>query len=246
MSGLRARIESGGGMTFMGTMGVGKTIIVGAMNAKPPKDVKLLNLFIACQTAYAEKQAEEVCVARGDKPLTQGRMSMLEKRLSYAGTDAVTVTLTPASAGNLLSPKHKFQEKLIEMVKAKNVTCINIEADEVHKWYQGRSNKPSHVAAFREELRKKDTTLVVTGITATPLWDVKGKDQDRLAKRACTLFGHKADKPVETLEENTIEVSSEDAKGIFAEIKPLQTPAPETFEVREVDVLAAERSQELA
>eukprot|EP00966_Prymnesium_polylepis_P111031 2568262-Prymnesium_polylepis.1 len=57
--GLRARIKSGGGMTLKGPKGVGKTLIIGGMNSKAPKDAKVLNLFIACQTAYAEKQAEE-------------------------------------------------------------------------------------------------------------------------------------------------------------------------------------------
>ena len=48
------------------------------MNAKPiTKNGKWLNLWFACQNAYAEKQAEEVGVACGDKPLTQGRLALL-------------------------------------------------------------------------------------------------------------------------------------------------------------------------
>eukprot|EP00966_Prymnesium_polylepis_P134932 3118329-Prymnesium_polylepis.1 len=90
--------------------------------------------------------------------------------------------------------------------------------DEVHKAYKGRSNKPAQVAAFRKALREAGISLVVTGITATPLWDKKGKDRERLAKRACTLFGLEAaegETAVEALEENLVEVSTADAKGIF-------------------------------
>ena len=244
---LRARIKSGGGMILKGQKGVGKTLIIGGMNSKAPKDVKLLNLFFACQTAYAEKQAEEVGVARGDMPLTLGRMPMLKKRLGDADTGATTFTLTPASAGNLLNPEQKLHDELIKLVKKKDVNCIHIEVDEVHKAYKGHSNKPALVAAFREELRNIGITLVVTGITATPLWDVKSKDQERLARRACMLLGLEAaegETAVEALEKHLVEVSTADAKGIFDETKPLQTEAPEAFEVREVNP-TKDPSQEL-
>ena len=104
------------------------------------------------------------------------------------------------------------------------------------------------VVAFREKLQKYDISLVVTGITATPGWDVKSKAQDRCAKRACTILGLEpvSDKsPVEMLKENTIEVSEQDAEAIFAVTKPLQTSAPETFEKRNVDILDGDPSQEL-
>ena len=244
--GLRKRVESGGGMIFKAPMGCGKTCMVGKMNSNPPtKEGKCLTLFFACKTPYAENQAEEVGVASGDKPLTLGRMPMLEERLK-SRKDTVTFTLTPSSGATLLNPKNKLREELVKIAKKRAVTLIHIEADEVHKWYQGRSIKPGQVAAFREELRKQDITLVVTGITATPVWDVKGKDQDRLAKRACMLFGLEADKPIEILAENTIEVSSEDAEAISAVTRPLQlTPAPETFEEREINILDGGKSQEL-
>ena len=243
---LRARIESGGGMTFKGEKGIGKTAMIGATNSKPLKEGKRVNLFIACQTAYAEKQAEEVGVAIGDKPLTKGRMSVLKRRLN--DTDVATFALTPASASNLLNPNHAMQNEFMKTIKVSGVASVHIEIDEVHKSYMGRSNKPSQVVAFREKLRKDGISLLVTGITATPGWDVKSEAQVRVAKRACTLLGLEAvsDKsPVEVLKENTIEVSEQDAEAIFAVTKPLQTSAPETFKKRNVDILDGDPSQEL-
>jgi hypothetical protein len=98
------------------------------------------------------------------------------------------------------------------------------------------------VAAFREELLKIDIVLVVTGVTATPLFGVKTKDQPRLVDRAGTLLGLNA---LEALEENTVEVSAEEAKAISAQIKPLQTSVPEAFEVRDIKIPGGEPSQEV-
>ena len=101
---LRTCVENGGGgIIFKGPMGIGKTRTCGEINAKRipiTKDSKCLNLWVACQNAFAEKQAEEVGVAIGDKPLTQGRLKMLEHRLSITKTGTVNFTVTPASAGN--------------------------------------------------------------------------------------------------------------------------------------------------
>ena len=102
-----------GGIIFEGPMGIGKTRTCGEINAKPipiTKDSKCLNLWVACQNAFAEKQAEEVGVACGDKPLTQGRLKMLEHRLRSTKTGTVNFTVTPASAGNLLNHELKFPQ----------------------------------------------------------------------------------------------------------------------------------------
>ena len=228
---------------------MGKTRTIGEMNAKPiTKNGKWLNLWFACQTAYAEKQAEEVGVACGDKPLTQARLPSLINRLRGKDTGTVTVTVTSASAGNLLNPELKFYKKLIKVLVAEKVTHVHIMMDEVHKAYKGSSNKPMRVAALREELLKIDIVLVVTGVTATPLFDVETKDQPRLLDRAGTLLGLDADANktlLEALEENTVGVSAEETAAIFAQIRPLQTPAPEAFEVSDNKIPGGEPSQEL-
>ena len=58
-----------GGITFVGPKGVGKTRMVGEVHSKAPKDEKTLNLFATCKTDHAEKQATEVRVTVGCKPL---------------------------------------------------------------------------------------------------------------------------------------------------------------------------------
>ena len=63
----RQALRAGRGIIFKGSMGIGKTLMCGDMIAKPiTKNGKWLNLWFACQNAYAEKQAEEVGVACGD------------------------------------------------------------------------------------------------------------------------------------------------------------------------------------
>ena len=74
-------------------------------------------------------------------------------------------------------------------LKASGVTCIRLALDEAHKAYKGSSNKPARIAAWREVLAEGGIALVVTAVTATPLWDVKSKAQVGLAKRACTVLG---------------------------------------------------------
>ena len=230
-------------------MGIGKTLTCGEMIAKPiTKNGKWLNLWFACQNAYAEKQAEEVGVACGDKPLTQGRLALLINRLRGKDTGTATFTVTPVSAGNILNPELKFHKELIKVLVAEKVTHVHIMIDEVHKAYKGSSNKPMRVAAFREELLKIGIVLVVTGVTATPLFDVETKDQPRLLDRAGTLLGLDADTNktlLEALEENTVEVSAEEKEAIFAQIRPLQTPAPEAFEVSDNKIPGGEPSQEV-
>ena len=54
---------------------------------------------------------------------------------------------------------------------------------------QSLSNKPARIAAWRKALAEEGIALVVTAVTATPLWDVKSKAQVGLAKRACTVLG---------------------------------------------------------
>ena len=202
------RNKSKCGMTFKGSKGVGKTLMVGVMNMKPSKGTKArpahrhsplhrlspswsrrqsLNLYIAPQTAYAEKHAEQVGVARGDKPLTLARMGML-KRLGES--NSVTFALTPASGGNLLSPGSKLQDALIAAAKKQKVDVVHFVVDEGHKAIKGRDSKPARVEAFRKALAAVRIKLHVTSVTATPLWDVKGKDQSRLATRACTITPH--------------------------------------------------------
>ena len=242
---LRDQCLERGGIIVEGPVGMGKTVTCGEINAKPipiTKDSKCLNIWVACQNAFAEKQAEEVGVAIGDKPLTQGRLKMLEHRLSITKTGTVNFTVTPASAGNLLNHEINFHKKFIKLLKDMKVTHINIMFDEVHKIYKGSSNKPMRVAAFREKLREIDIVLVVTGVTATPLFDVKTKDQPRLVIRAGTLLGLKT---LEALEENTVKVSADETNAIFAQIRPLQTPAPEAFEVSDNKIPGGEPSQEV-
>ena len=238
--------KGGGGMTFKGAKGTGKTLMMGRVNRKKIKDRKQLNLYVACQTAYAEKHAADVGVEAGDKPLTLGRMKMLKERLRQS--NAVTFTLTPVSGGNLLNPKQNIHDEFIKTVKQAGVDVIHLEMDEGHKDYKGRSSKPARVKAFCDVLRKEGITPVVTSITATPLWDVKGKDKERLAKRACTVHGNEVGEgqtALGVLEEGMVEVSAEDTAAIFAVTKPLQTPVPEAFEKCEVALPTATPSQEV-
>ena len=246
---MRARIDNGdGGMTFKGNKGVGKTRMIGGMNSKAPTSCKHFNLFVACQAAYAVKHMKEVGVACHCMPLTLGRVPMLLNRLGNGTTGATTFTITPTSAVNMLNPKHKLHDEMIKSLKKKHVTRVNLQIDEVHKTYKGRSNRPAQVDAFRNALHEEGILLVVTGITATPLWDVEGKDQKRLATRACTLLGLKTvegQSPVEMLTGNMVEVSDEEARAIFATTRSLQTPAPETFTAHEIDKFTVNASQEL-
>ena len=63
---LRDHIETRrGGITLVGPKGVGKTCIVGVVNSKAPKGEVTVNLFAACKTDHADKQAAEVGVAAG-------------------------------------------------------------------------------------------------------------------------------------------------------------------------------------
>ena len=185
---LRLHIPTGrGGVTFVGPKGVGKTRIMGLVHSKAPKDEVTLNLFACCKTDHAEKQATDVGVAVGGKPLTLGRLSAVSAALKSSAS--ATATLTPASFGNLLNPNHEFHKKFFGALKASRVTCIRLAIDEAHKAYGGCSNKPARIAAWREALSEHKVALVVTGVTATPLWDGKGKAQAGLAKRACTVLG---------------------------------------------------------
>ena len=237
-----------GGITFVGPKGVGKTRIVGVVHSKAPKDEKTLNLFAACKTDHADKQAAEVGVATGCKPLTMGRLTTVKAALKSSAS--ATFTITPTSLGNLLNPDHALHDKFIATLKASDVTCIRLALDEAHKAYGGSSNKPARIAAWREALAKEGIALVVTAVTATPLWDVKSKAQVGLANRACTVLGleiGKGETAVEVLTDNMVAVSDEQAKAIFAVTRPLQTTAPEKFERRELAIPGGiERSAELA
>ena len=116
---------------------------------------------------------------------------------------------------------------------------LRLALDEAHKAYKGSSNKPARIAAWREVLAEGGIALVVTAVTATPLWDKKSKAQGSLAKRACTVLGLKAgegETAVGVLTENMVVVSGEEAAVIFAVTRPLQTTAPEKFERRELAI----------
>ena len=127
-----------GGITFRGPKGVGKTRIVGEVHSKAPKDEKTLNLFAACKTDHADKQAEEVGVASGCKPLTMGRLTTVKVALKSSAS--ATFTITPTSFGNLLNPGHKLHDKLFPTLKASKVTCIRLALDEAHK--ASRTSRP--------------------------------------------------------------------------------------------------------
>ena len=127
-----------GGITFMGPKGVGKTCIVGEVHSKAPKDEKTLNLFAACKTDHADKQAEDVGVATGCKPLTLGRLPAVKTALESSAS--ATFTITPTSFGNLLNPGHSLHEKCITTLKASKVTCIRLTLDEAHK--ASRTSRP--------------------------------------------------------------------------------------------------------
>ena len=244
---LRGHIENRrGGMTFVGPKGVGKTRIMGMVHSKAPKDEKTLNLFAACKTDHADKQAEEVGVAAGCKPLAVGRLPALKKALE--SSESATFTITPTSLDNLLAPNRPLHEKCMATLKASGITCIRLALDEGHKAYKGNSNKPARIAAWREALAEQEIALVVTAVTATPLWDVKSKAQLGLAKRACTVLGlevGEGETAVELLNENTVAVSGEEAQAIFAVTRSLQTAPPEKFERREL-AISGSGSQELA
>ena len=226
---------------------MGKTRIVGVVHSKAPKGETTLNLFVACKTDHADKQAAEVGVAAGCKPLTLGRLPAVQAALESSAS--ATFTITPTSFSNLLNQGHVFHDKCIATLKALKVTCIRLTLDEAHKAYGGSSNKPAKIAAWREALAKEGIALVVTAVTATPLWDVKSKAQVGLANRACTVLGleiGKGETAVEVLTDNMVAVSDEEAKAIFAVTRPLQTTAPEKFERRELAIPGGvERSAEL-
>ena len=88
-----------GGITFVGPKGVGKTRIVGVVHSKAPKDETTLNLFAACKTDHADKQAEEVGVATGCKPLTLGRLLTVKTALALDLRAALTVVSRPMVRG---------------------------------------------------------------------------------------------------------------------------------------------------
>ena len=96
-----------GGITFVGPKGVGKTRMVGEVHSKAPKGETTLNLFAACKTDHAVKQAVEVGVAAGCKPLTLGRLKAVQGALK--SSEGATVTITPTSLCNLLNPGHALQ-----------------------------------------------------------------------------------------------------------------------------------------
>ena len=123
--------ERRGGTTFVGPKGVGKTRVMGLVHSKHPKDEVTLNLFAACKTDHAEKQAAEVGVAVGRKPLTLGRLPVVNAALK--SSESATFTITPTSFGNLLNPGHALHEKCIATLKASGVTCVRLALDEVHK-----------------------------------------------------------------------------------------------------------------
>jgi hypothetical protein len=237
-----------GGITFVGPKGVGKTRMVGEVHSKAPKDEKTLNLFATCKTDHAEKQATEVRVTVGCKPLTLGRLPSVKTALKSSAS--ATFTITPTSFGNLLNPNHALHEKGIATLEDSGVTCIRLSIDEAHKAYAGSSNKPARIAAWRAALAEKGIALVVTAVTATPLWDQKSKAQGALAKRACTVLGlevGEGETAVGVLNENIVTVSPEESAAIFAETKSLQTAAPDKFERREQAIPGGfERSSELA
>ena len=227
-----------GGITFMGTKGVGKTLMIGMVHSKAPKGEKTLNLFAACKTDHAGKQAREVGVATGYKPLTLGRLLTVKTALESSAS--ATFTITPTSLGNLINPSHVLHDKCLKALKASNVTCIRLTLDEAHKAYGGSSNRPARIAAWREALAEGGIALVVAAVTATPLWDKKSKAQPVLAKRACTVLGlevGEGETAVEVLTENMVAVSDKEAKAIFAVTRSLQTAAPETFERRELGTM---------
>ena len=245
---LRGHIQTRrGGITFVGPKGVGKTRIMGLVHSKAPKGERTLNLFAACKTDHAAKQAAEVGVAAGCKPLTLGRLSAVNAALK--SSESATFAITPTSFGNLLNPAHALHEKGIATLKASGITCIRLTLDEAHKAYGGSSNKPARIDAWREALAEQGIALVVTAVTATPLWDEKSKAQAGLAKRACTVLGLEVGKgktAVDVLNENMVAVSDKEAKAIFAVTRSLQTAAPERFERRELAIPGGiERSAEL-
>ena len=132
-----------------------------------------------------------------------------------------------------------LHDKCIATLKASKVTCIRLTLDEAHKAYAGSSNKPARIAAWRKALAEEGIALVVTAVTATPLWDKKSKVRVRLAKRACTVLGlevGEGETAVWVLNDNMVAVSPEDAAAIFAVTRPLQTAAPEKFERRELAI----------
>ena len=226
-----------GGLTFFGPKGVGKTRIVGEVHSKAPKGETTLNLFVACKADHAEKQAAEVGVASGNKPLTLGRLKTITSALK--SNDSATFTITPTSFGNLLNTSHALHHKLIATLKASGVTCIRLALDEAHKAYGGSSNKPARIAAWREALGLQRIALVVTAVTATPLWNIKSKAQGTLANRACTMLGlevGKGETAVGVLNANLVAVSPEDAAAIFAVTRSLQTAAPKAFARRELAI----------
>ena len=240
-----------GGVTFQGPKGVGKTRTIGLVNSKASSTGgKTLNLFVACKTDHAEKQAAEVGVAAGCKPLTQGRLSAVTA--AFKSSWNATFAITPTSFCNLLNPGQALHDKCIATLKASGVTCIRLEYDEAHKAYGGgSSNKPVRIATWRETLEKANITLGVIAVTATPLWDIRSKAQEGQAKRACKMFGFEVgegETPVEVLKVNTVEVSAEHAEAIFAVTKPLQTAAPGKFErPHEIAIPGGgDRSQEVA
>ena len=234
---LRTNIKKGGGgATLMGAKGCGKTRIIGVVNSKPHKDVRMITLYGACKTDHADKQADEIGVAAGVKPLTQGRLPTVKN--AFKTSSSATFTLTPASTNNLLNPKHSFRKEFVKTIAGSGVKFFHLIFDEAHKAYNQTScNKPARVESLRDELKAHGIALVITGVTATPLWNVKSKAQEGQAKRACRLFGIEVSEDqttVEALEESMVSISPEDTKSIFAVTKPLQTTAPEEFERHEL------------
>ena len=173
------------------------------------------------------------------------------------GDDAarVTATLTLTTLRNLVDPvdKHGLAAALLKVLEDSECSIVHLEVDEAHKAYGGRGALPGLVAAWRERLHARDIELVVTGITATPLYVGKkapkaAKERERLAQRCGTLLGVPVTKGatyVATLAGCTVEVDAEAAAAIFQVTRQLQTHAPEAFESHVVKIPGARPSKEL-
>ena len=255
--------DSGGchGQMLIGPPGDGKTGIVGWVNRQPVRqpnlnNVKMLIIFVTSNPKQADAQADEVGAEFKalDKRKIQSRLfkSALRQRLSTN----VVATMTPKVLRNLVDERdrHGVRKALIDALKYAELTAFHLQYDEIHKAFGGRSKMPTLMKAFSECLGAIGIHLVITGITATPLYKGEGaskagKVRERLAQRCCMILRCPANaKDVtacDTIETCTVEIDDACHKKIVAKTGRLQAPAPKEFKTHEVAIPGPQPSKNM-
>ena len=215
------------GQMLVGPPGDGKTGIVGCVNREDaPNGVKVLNLFVTSNPKQADAQADEV--GADFKALTKRKIESKTFAEGLASSSHVTATITPTVLRNLVDGTDlKTSDALLDALLAAGYGAIHLQYDEVHKACVGRSKMPALAAAWRERLGVRKFTLIVTGITATPMYKgggahKSGNERARIAQRYCTLLGIKGEACTD-LDERTVEIDTKCHEAITSVTRKLQT-----------------------